>query len=95
MSDCRSDIVVIGAGIAGLVAAHECLERGKSVTLVDRHDEANVGGLARTAFGGMALIDWFRGSKVLKVGKKERISVKRKKTDLKPALGLVARVCVH
>ena len=39
----------------------------------------------------MALIDWFRGSKVLKVGKKERISVKRKKTDLKPALGLVAR----
>ena len=57
MSDCRSDIVVIGAGIAGLVAAHECLERGKSVTLVDRHDEANVGGLARTAFGGMALID--------------------------------------
>jgi glycine/D-amino acid oxidase-like deaminating enzyme len=38
MSDYHSDIVVIGAGIAGLVAAHECLERGKSVTLVDRHD---------------------------------------------------------
>ena len=57
MSDCRSDIVVIGAGIAGLVAAHECLERGKSVILVDRHNSANVGGLARTAFGGMALVD--------------------------------------
>ena len=57
MSDYHSDIVVIGAGIAGLVAAHECLERGKTVTLVDRHDEANVGGLARMAFGGMALID--------------------------------------
>ncbi|MDH3821833.1 MAG: FAD-dependent oxidoreductase, partial [Gammaproteobacteria bacterium] len=57
MSDYHSDIVVIGAGIAGLVAAHECLERGKSVTLVDRHDEANVGGLARMAFGGMALVD--------------------------------------
>jgi predicted oxidoreductase len=27
------------------------------VTLVDRHDEANVGGLARMAFGGMALVD--------------------------------------
>ncbi|MBT8107643.1 MAG: FAD-binding dehydrogenase [Gammaproteobacteria bacterium] len=51
-----SDTVIIGAGIAGLVAAHECLENGRSVTLVDRHDEANVGGLARTAFGGMALV---------------------------------------
>ena len=52
----ESDIVIIGAGIAGLVAAHECLERGKSVTLIDRHTAANVGGLARTAFGGMALV---------------------------------------
>ena len=52
----KSDIVIIGAGVAGLVAAHECLENGCSVTLVDRHDEANVGGLARTAFGGMALV---------------------------------------
>ncbi len=51
-----SDIVIIGAGVAGLVAAHECLERGKSVTIIDRHSSENVGGLARTAFGGMALI---------------------------------------
>ena len=52
----HSDIVIIGAGIAGLIAAHECLENGRSVTVVDRHDAANVGGLARTAFGGMALV---------------------------------------
>lgn len=52
----QSDVVIIGAGIAGLVAAHECLENGRSVTLIDRHDEDNVGGLARTAFGGMALV---------------------------------------
>jgi predicted oxidoreductase len=51
-----SDIVIIGAGIAGLVAAHECLERGRSVTIIDRHAAENVGGLARTAFGGMALV---------------------------------------
>ena len=51
-----SDIVIVGAGIAGLVAAHECLENGRSVTLIDRHDENHVGGLARTAFGGMALV---------------------------------------
>lgn len=51
-----TDIVIIGGGIAGLVAAHECLENGRTVTLIDRHDETRVGGLARTAFGGMALV---------------------------------------
>ena len=56
MSDHSSDVVIIGAGIAGLVAAHECLGNGRSVTLIDRHDENRVGGLARTAFGGMALV---------------------------------------
>lgn len=52
----ESEIIVIGAGIAGLVAAHECLERGRTVTIIDRHLAENVGGLARTAFGGMALV---------------------------------------
>lgn len=56
MSSKRSDVVIVGAGIAGLVAAHECIERGKSVTLIDRHLAGKVGGLARTAFGGMALV---------------------------------------
>jgi len=56
MAGHQSDIVIVGAGIAGLVAAHECLEQGKSVTLVERHAEDSVGGLARTAFGGMALV---------------------------------------
>lgn len=57
MSGKRSDVVIVGAGIAGLVAAHECLELGRSVTIVDRHRAENIGGLARTAFGGMALVD--------------------------------------
>ncbi len=52
----RSDVVIVGAGIAGLVAAHEFLEKGRSVTIIDRHSEEHVGGLARTAFGGMALV---------------------------------------
>ena len=51
-----SDVVIIGAGIAGLVAAHECLDNGRSVTLIDRHGKDRIGGLARTAFGGMALV---------------------------------------
>ena len=56
MSVQESDVVIVGAGIAGLVAAHECLERGRSVVIIDRHSADNVGGLARTAFGGMALV---------------------------------------
>ena len=56
MASQSADVVIIGAGIAGLVAAHECLEKGHSVTLIERHDETRVGGLARWAFGGMALV---------------------------------------
>ena len=56
MSGRESEIVIVGAGIAGLVAAYECLERGRTVTIIDRHQADDVGGLARTAFGGMALV---------------------------------------
>jgi len=52
----ENDVVIVGAGIAGLVAAYECLERNKTVAIIDRHTAENVGGLARTAFGGMALV---------------------------------------
>ena len=57
MKTIRSDVLVIGAGIAGLVAVHECLELGLKVSLVDRDSEQNSGGLAKLAFGGMALVD--------------------------------------
>src|ERR671932_1814540 len=53
----HADVVVIGAGIAGLVAALELLNNGRAVTLVDRCDESEVGGLAREAFGGMFMVD--------------------------------------
>ncbi len=57
MSKNESDVLIIGAGIAGLVAAYECLNHGKRVCLLERDIEANVGGLAKWAFGGMALVD--------------------------------------
>jgi predicted oxidoreductase len=53
----RADVVVIGAGIAGLVTTLELLEHGRDVVLVDRCRPEEVGGLAREAFGGMFMAD--------------------------------------
>src|SRR3954463_6612564 len=52
-----ADVVVIGAGIAGLVAALELIEHGRDVLLLDRCEPHEVGGLAREAFGGMFMVD--------------------------------------
>lgn len=51
----QCDTVIAGAGIAGLVTALELLEHGQTVYLVDRDTPERIGGLARWAFGGMAL----------------------------------------
>jgi predicted oxidoreductase len=53
----RADVVVIGAGIAGLVASLELLEFGRDVLLVDRCEPHELGGLAREAFGGTFMVD--------------------------------------
>lgn len=53
----HADVLVIGGGIAGVTAALELLEAGRSVILVDAEVEANFGGQANNAFGGMLLIN--------------------------------------
>ncbi|MDI1261349.1 FAD-binding protein [Aquabacterium sp.] len=53
----KSDVLIAGGGLAGIVTAIECLLGGKSVTLVDRDTPERLGGLALWAFGGMTLID--------------------------------------
>jgi len=53
-----ADVAIAGAGLAGIAAALEALDRGRSVLLLDRDDEGNFGGLAKEAFGGL----WFAGS---------------------------------
>jgi len=50
------DAIVIGAGVSGLTAALELAKANKKVLILDAQDESKVGGLARNAFGGMALI---------------------------------------
>lgn len=52
----KADIVIIGAGIAGMVCALEALKKGKKVVLLDAKSREKIGGLARHAFGGMALV---------------------------------------
>lgn len=57
MSSDKRDVLIIGGGIAGLVMAYECLEQGKTVCLVERQKKEELGGLAKLAFGGMALVN--------------------------------------
>ena len=53
----RSDVLIIGGGIAGITTALELLDGGKSVMLLDRDEEGVFGGLARESFGGMFFVD--------------------------------------
>ena len=52
-----ADVIVVGAGLAGLVAAHELTSRGRTVLLVDQENAANLGGQAFWSFGGLFLVD--------------------------------------
>ncbi|MBW9072302.1 FAD-binding dehydrogenase [Agrobacterium deltaense] len=51
------DVIVVGAGLAGLVAATEAAERGFSVCVVDQEGEQNLGGQAFWSLGGLFFID--------------------------------------
>jgi glycine/D-amino acid oxidase-like deaminating enzyme len=52
-----TDVVIIGAGLAGLVAAAELVDAGKRVTILDQEPEASFGGQAWWSFGGIFLVD--------------------------------------
>jgi predicted oxidoreductase len=51
-----ADVIVIGHGLAGLVAAHELTAAGRRVALVDQENAANLGGQAWWSFGGLFLV---------------------------------------
>lgn len=53
--DC--DAIVVGAGLAGLVAANELVQAGRKVAVVDQENAANLGGQAFWSFGGLFLVD--------------------------------------
>jgi predicted oxidoreductase len=51
-----ADVVVVGHGLAGLVAAAEVLNAGRKVLLVDQESQANLGGQAFWSFGGLFFV---------------------------------------
>lgn len=63
IADCKGDggveyeAIVVGAGLAGLVAAAEIADAGKTVLLLDQEPEASIGGQAWWSFGGLFLVD--------------------------------------
>src|SRR5437764_1164272 len=52
-----ADVIVVGAGLAGLVATAELADAGRSVIVVEQEGEAALGGQAHWSFGGLFLVD--------------------------------------
>jgi predicted oxidoreductase len=56
-AETRYDAVVVGGGLAGLVAAAELADAGRRIAVVDQEPEASLGGQAFWSFGGLFLVD--------------------------------------
>ncbi|HEY5878679.1 MAG TPA: FAD-binding dehydrogenase [Nakamurella sp.] len=52
-----ADLIVVGAGLAGLVAAAEAADAGRSVIVLDQEGEASLGGQAWWSLGGLFLVN--------------------------------------
>jgi len=57
MSDFSPDIIIIGAGLAGMTAAHEAILRGRRVLMLDQEGPQSLGGQAFWSLGGLFLVD--------------------------------------
>lgn len=57
MNKYKADVVIVGGGIAGIIAAFELLDSGKKIMIIDRDTKENFGGLAKWAFGGMFFVN--------------------------------------
>ncbi|EFI67532.1 putative FAD-binding dehydrogenase [Lysinibacillus fusiformis ZC1] len=53
----KYDVAIVGAGLAGLVAACELIDAKKKVLLVDQEPENSIGGQAHWSFGGIFLVN--------------------------------------
>ena len=55
--DFQPDAIVVGSGLAGLVATYEATRAGKRVLVLDQENRANLGGQAFWSLGGLFLVD--------------------------------------
>ncbi|SFS98008.1 hypothetical protein SAMN04488040_2580 [Sulfitobacter marinus] len=53
----KADVIVVGAGLAGMVAAHEAILRGRRVLLIDQEGPQSLGGQAFWSLGGLFMVD--------------------------------------
>ncbi|HJR88989.1 MAG TPA: FAD-binding dehydrogenase, partial [Aeromicrobium sp.] len=51
------DVIVVGAGLAGLVATHELVKAGRRVLVVEQENRNNLGGQAFWSLGGLFFVD--------------------------------------
>ena len=52
-----TDVIVVGAGLSGLVAAAELVGRGKHVTVLDQEPRQSLGGQAHWSLGGLFFVN--------------------------------------
>jgi predicted oxidoreductase len=52
-----TDVIVVGAGLSGLVATGELVDRGRNVIVVDQEPEQSLGGQAWWSLGGLFMVD--------------------------------------
>ncbi|WP_298860426.1 FAD-binding dehydrogenase [uncultured Sulfitobacter sp.] len=57
MSDFSADVIIIGAGLAGMTAAHEAISRGRRVLMLDQEGPQSLGGQAFWSLGGLFMVD--------------------------------------
>lgn len=57
MSDFSADVIIIGAGLAGMTAAHEAILRGRRVLVLDQEGPQSLGGQAFWSLGGLFMVD--------------------------------------
>ena len=53
----QPDAIVVGAGLAGLVATYELVQAGRSVLVIDQENRNNLGGQAFWSLGGLFFVD--------------------------------------